>query len=267
MMDMLLHRNLAVFFESPKCAISPYPFIRQINPRPAPSGTALCGIGVACLPSALALFSGTGGMMAKAVSGVRADSLATRSNRQIQPRETFMETECMLLHKQSELWYLHFSPASSGASGWNLGQWFSSVDLEGLEKGQFLCNLNRLSFMCVCGGLFLSRYFILWHWHHIWPFPSDVRLSSRRLWKIETAAMQPVDWASVICIGGINERVQTHKWGCSAVQHGWWKAVASPSFYWEHHYERLLTTFSHLAAFSEICGWNLMWCSVECIFW
>ncbi len=165
----------------------------------------------------------------------------------------------MLLHKQSELWHLHFSSASSGASGWKWGQWFSSVDLEGHERdSSYVIWTDYI--LCVCvWWIVLSRYFIMWHWHHIWPFPSDVRLYCGRLWKIETAAMQPVDWASVICIGGINERGQTHKWGCSAVQHGWWKATASPSFYWEHRYALLLTTtFSHLAAFSEICGWNLM---------
>ncbi len=143
-------KKCGCLFESPKCAISPYPFIRQINPRPAPSGTALCGIWHGMPAICARIVSGTGGMMAKAVSGVRADSLATRSNRQTQPTETFMETECMLLHKQSELWHLHFSSASSGASGWKRGQWFSSVDLEGHEKRQFLCSLNRLYFMCVC---------------------------------------------------------------------------------------------------------------------
>ncbi len=109
----------------------------------------------------------------------------------------------MLLHKQSELWHLHFSSASSGASGWKWGQWFSSVDLEGHERdSSYVIWTDYI--LCVCvWWIVLSRYFIMWHWHHIWPFPSDVRLYCGRLWKIETAAMQPVDWASVICIGGL----------------------------------------------------------------
>lgn len=87
------YTDIWLFLESPKCAISPYPCIRQINPRPAPSGTALCGIWRGMPAICARIVSGTGGMMAKAVSRVRADSLATRSNRQTQPREIFME--CM----------------------------------------------------------------------------------------------------------------------------------------------------------------------------
>lgn len=150
---------------------------------------------------------------------------------------------------------------ASWAPGWKRGHWGSSVDLDGHEKGQILCNLNRLAFMW---WTILSYYLILCQWHHIWPFPSDVRLFSGQLWKIETAAMQPVDWASVRCTGGINERVQTHKWACSAVQQGWWKEAATPSLrtsLWP------LTTSSSQLAFSETCGWISWWCSVECSFW
>lgn len=81
-----------IFFESAKCTISPYPFIRQINPRLAPSGTALCGIWRGMPAICACIVSSTGGMMEKAVSRVRADSLAARFNRQTQPRETFAET-------------------------------------------------------------------------------------------------------------------------------------------------------------------------------
>lgn len=86
------YTDIWLFFESPKCAISPYSFIRQINPRPAPSGTALCGIWRGMPAICACIVSGTGGMMEKAVSRVRADSLAARLNRPTQPRETFVET-------------------------------------------------------------------------------------------------------------------------------------------------------------------------------
>lgn len=138
------------FFESPKCAISPYPFIRQINPRPAPSGTALCGIWHGMPAICACIVSGTSGMIAKAVSGVRADS-------QTQPRETFMEAECM-----TTCYYINIlnygiftfplppveSQAESEGSGSFLLTWTAN------KRDSSLCNLNRLSFMCVCGGLF-----------------------------------------------------------------------------------------------------------------
>lgn len=155
----------------------------------------------------------------------------------------------MALHKWSEF----VSSSGPQSSDRKQGQWSSTVDLEGHEKGK-LCNLKRLSWWTV-----LSCYFILRQWHHISPFLSDVRLSSGWLWKIETADMQPVDWASVFCISGINERGLTHKLACSAVRQGRCKEADASTLYWEHHYNHLLTatSWSHFW-FSEGCGWKLM---------
>lgn len=130
--------------------------------------------------------------------------------------------------------------SASWAPGWKKGQWGSSVDLDGHEKGQILCNLNRLAFMWWT----ILSYLILSQWHHIY----NVRLFSGQLWKTETAAMQPVDWASVLCTGGINERVQTQVglFSCSA---GMWKEAAHPqpllgtsimTVCWQHHLPRIL---------------------------
>lgn len=84
------YTDIWLFFEFPKCAISPFSIIREINPRPAPSGTALCGIWRGMSAICACIVSGTGGMMEKAVSRVRAYSLVARLNRQTQPRETFV---------------------------------------------------------------------------------------------------------------------------------------------------------------------------------
>jgi len=147
----------------------------------------------------------------------------------------------LLLHKWSELRHLHISAASDRpvepqAERRGSGK-KSSVDLDGHEKGQILCSLNRLAFMWWT----ILFYLILCQWHPIY----NVRLFSGRFWKTKTAAaMQPVDWASVLCIGGMNQTVQTHKWACSAVQQGWWEESGHPqpllrtsimTVCWQHH--------------------------------
>lgn len=80
-LDWNIYRH-RIFCATKKCDPATLSLIRQINPRPAPSGPALCGIwhGTPAICSCIVL--DTDGMTAETVRRVRVNSLAGHPNRQ-----------------------------------------------------------------------------------------------------------------------------------------------------------------------------------------